>query len=88
VPYSYVTADEFSEKFKASRIGKKLEEKLSMPYDRSQTHKNALASSYSLPKWELFKTCLAREFLLMKRNSFVYVFKIAQVVTCFKIFCV
>ncbi|KAK4849605.1 hypothetical protein QYF36_026489 [Acer negundo] len=31
-------------------------------------------------KWELLKACLAREWLLMKRNSFVHVFKSAQLV--------
>lgn len=83
MPYSHITPDGFSEKFKASRNGKELEEELSKPCDRSKVQKDALASSiYSLPKWELFKTCLNREFLLMKRNSFVYMFKITQVITC------
>ncbi|MFS7986266.1 hypothetical protein Hanom_Chr11g01008301 [Helianthus anomalus] len=34
---------------------------------------------YSLSNWELFKACMAREILLMKRNSFVYIFKTLQV---------
>ncbi|KAE8711890.1 ABC transporter G family member 37 [Hibiscus syriacus] len=33
---------------------------------------------YSLSKWELFKACSMREFLLMKRNAFLYVFKSVQ----------
>ncbi|RZC04317.1 Pleiotropic drug resistance protein 3, partial [Glycine soja] len=45
-------------------------------------HKNALVfKKYSLTKWELFKACMMREILLMKRNSFVYVFKSTQLVT-------
>ncbi|XP_020254356.1 pleiotropic drug resistance protein 3-like [Asparagus officinalis] len=60
-------------------IGQRLDEELLKPYDKSQNHKNALSFSiYSLPKSELFKACLAREFLLMKRHSFTYIFKTTQ----------
>ncbi|TXG71480.1 hypothetical protein EZV62_000059 [Acer yangbiense] len=79
VPYSYVSADQFSQMFKTSHLGKMLDEELSKPYDKSQSHSNALSfSKYSLRKWELFKACMGRETLLMKRNSFVYVFKTVQ----------
>lgn len=68
------------EKFKDSPLGKKLEEELLKPFDKPHSHKNALVSKkYSLSKWELFKACIMREILLMKRNSFVYVFKSTQV---------
>ncbi|KAJ4977274.1 hypothetical protein NE237_002380 [Protea cynaroides] len=78
-PYRYISVDEFREKFKAFHVGKKLDEELSDPYDKSQSHKNALSLSlYSLSKWELFKACISREFLLVRRNSFVYVFKSTQ----------
>jgi len=30
-------------------------------------------------KWELLKACLSREYLLMKRNSFYYTFKLSKV---------
>jgi len=30
-------------------------------------------------KWELLKACLSREYLLMKRNSIVYAFRLSQV---------
>ncbi|KAK1592033.1 hypothetical protein Q3G72_018095 [Acer saccharum] len=80
-PYSYVSADQFSQMFKASHLGKTLDEELSKPYDKSKCHSNALSfSKYSLGKWELFKACMSRELLLMKRNSFVHVFKTAQLV--------
>ena len=79
-PYRYVSVDELSEMFKASPLGKKLDEELSVPYDKSQSHKDAISfSKYSLSKWELVKACTARELLLIKRNSFVYVFKTTQV---------
>ncbi|XP_059437196.1 pleiotropic drug resistance protein 3-like [Corylus avellana] len=81
VPYSYVSVDIFSRKFKESPYGKKLDEELSEPYDKSQSHQNALSfSPYSLSQWELFKACASRELLLMKRNSFIYIFKTTQLV--------
>ncbi|KAL5782767.1 hypothetical protein ACOSP7_007796 [Xanthoceras sorbifolium] len=79
LPYSYVSVDQFSQMFKASYIGTKLDDDLSKPYDKLQSQSSALSfSKYSLSKWELFKACMARETLLMKRNSFVYVFKTVQ----------
>lgn len=81
IPHSFVSVDTLSKKFKDLEIGKKIEESLSKPYDKSKTLKdNALSFNvYSLPKWELFRTCISREFLLMKRNYFVYLFKTFQV---------
>ncbi|KAI3445471.1 hypothetical protein Pfo_002136 [Paulownia fortunei] len=80
-PYSYVSVDMFSRKYKESQYGKKLDEELSMPFDKSKSHKNAISfSMYSLSKWTLFRACMSREFLLMKRNSFVYMFKSVQLV--------
>uniref|UniRef100_A0A7N2L5K6 Uncharacterized protein n=1 Tax=Quercus lobata TaxID=97700 RepID=A0A7N2L5K6_QUELO len=84
-PYSYVSVDMFSRKFKESPYGKKLDEELSEPYDKSQSHKDALSFSvYSLSKWELVRACASRELLLMKRNSFIYIFKTTQlfVIAC------
>lgn len=79
-PYSYVSIDQFIKKFKDCPFGQKLKEELLKPFDKSQNHKNALVfKKYSLTKWELFKACMMREILLMKRNSFVYVFKSTQV---------
>lgn len=81
LPYSYFSVDMFAGKFKESSLGKKLDEDLSVPYDKSHSHKNALSfTQYSLSKWELFRACMSRELLLMKRNSFVYVFKTSQVI--------
>lgn len=78
--YSYVSVDQFIERFKDCDVGQKLKEELSKPFDKSLNHKNALSfEKYSLTKWELFKACTMREILLMKRNSFVYVFKSTQV---------
>ncbi|KAM7280291.1 hypothetical protein ACFE04_007425 [Oxalis oulophora] len=75
-----ISADQFSQMFRESNLGRQLDEKLSKPYDKSQSDSKSLSfSKHSLGKWQLFKACMAREFLLMKRNSFVYVFKTVQV---------
>ncbi|KAJ6432161.1 hypothetical protein OIU84_019417 [Salix udensis] len=81
LPYHYVSVNQFIEMFKASNLGQKLAEELSKPYEKSRCPNSAVSFSfYSVRKWELFKACMAREVLLMKRNTFVYVFKTAQLV--------
>ncbi|CAN7118574.1 ABC transporter G family member 42 [Brassica rapa] len=75
-PYSYVSIDSFIERFKKSELGLQQQEELSKTLEKSQAQKDALCSrKYSLSNWEMLKACSRREFLLMKRNSFVYVFK-------------
>ncbi|ONI04160.1 hypothetical protein PRUPE_6G306100 [Prunus persica] len=81
-PHNYVSIDMFSKKFKTSSFGKKLDEDLIQTDDEPQNHKNSLSFSvYSLSKWELFRACASRELLLMRRNSFIYVFKTVQLIT-------
>ncbi|KAM0951251.1 putative ABC transporter, AAA+ ATPase domain, ABC-2 type transporter [Dioscorea sansibarensis] len=77
--YTYASVDDFCKKFRSFHVSKELEEELSKPYDKSQCPENALSfNQYSLPKGKLFRACMARELLLMKRNSRLYIFKIIQ----------
>ena len=79
-PYSFVSAKEFSEAFQSFHIGRKLGDELATPFDKSKSHPAALTTEkYGVSKKELLKACISREFLLMKRNSFVYIFKCTQV---------
>ncbi|KAK9126461.1 hypothetical protein Scep_015307 [Stephania cephalantha] len=79
-PYSYVSVPDFVRSFKSFRIGQQLEMDLKVPYDKSQAHPAALVTEkYGISDWELFKACFSREWLLMKRNSFVYIFKTTQI---------
>lgn len=79
-PYSYVTVSEFVQGFNSFHIGQQLESDLRVPYDRSVARHPALVTEkYGISNWELFRACFARELLLMKRNSFVYVFKTVQI---------
>ncbi|KAI9393540.1 hypothetical protein POPTR_006G248500v4 [Populus trichocarpa] len=80
-PYSFVSAKEFSEAFQSFHIGRKLGDELAIPFDKSKSHPSALSTEkYGVSKKELLKACISREFLLMKRNSFVYIFKFTQLI--------
>ncbi|KAK9229253.1 hypothetical protein WN944_022212 [Citrus x changshan-huyou] len=80
IPYRFITVQEFAEAFKSFHVGQKLADELQIPFDKSQSHRAALAKKvYGVGKRELLKACFSREFLLMKRNSFVYIFKLVQI---------
>ncbi|KAG8374150.1 hypothetical protein BUALT_Bualt11G0100900 [Buddleja alternifolia] len=79
-PYVYVTVPEFAAAFKSFHVGLRIGEEISVGYDRSKAHPAALVrDKYGISNWELFRACFAREWLLIKRNSFVYVFKTTQI---------
>ena len=51
-----------------------------MPFNKSKSHPAALATTrYGVSSKEPLKTNIDREILLMKRNSFIYVFRTFQV---------
>ncbi|KAK6153661.1 hypothetical protein DH2020_013300 [Rehmannia glutinosa] len=78
-PYRYIPVGEFAKRFARFHIGLRLENELSVPYDKSRSHKAALVfKKYSMPKRELLKANFDKEWLLIKRNSFVYIFKTVQ----------
>ncbi|KAJ9684813.1 hypothetical protein PVL29_017010 [Vitis rotundifolia] len=79
-PYKYISVPEFVQHFNFFHIGQKLSDDLGIPYNKSRTHPAALVTEkYGISNWELFKACFAREWLLMKRNSFIYIFKTTQI---------
>ncbi|KAJ9692495.1 hypothetical protein PVL29_011517 [Vitis rotundifolia] len=79
VPYSFVTVKEFAEAFQSFHIGRKVADELASPFDRAKSHPAALTTKkYGVRKKELLDTNMSREYLLMKRNSFVYIFKLTQ----------
>ncbi|XP_072999974.1 ABC transporter G family member 48-like isoform X2 [Typha latifolia] len=90
-PYRYISVGEFAQYFKSFRIGCQLMEDLEIPYDKSKVHPAALTTEkYGISSWELLKATTSREWLLMKRNSFVYIFKTSQItilsVICMTVF--
>ncbi|KAH6773057.1 pleiotropic drug resistance 6 [Perilla frutescens var. hirtella] len=79
-PYGYVSVSEFAQAFNSFRLGQQLGEELRVPYDKSRTHPAALVKDkYGISNLELFRACFAREWLLMKRSSFIYIFKTTQI---------
>ena len=79
-PYRYISAQEFSNSFQSFHTGQLLKDELSVPFDKLTSHPAALSTrKYGISKKDLFKACFQRELLLMKRNSFLYVFKTSQV---------
>ncbi|MBA0678047.1 hypothetical protein Goari_019413, partial [Gossypium aridum] len=80
-PYRYITVSEFANRFKRFHVGMRLDNELSIPFDKSKGHIAALAfQKYSVSKMELLKACWDKEWLLIKRNSFIYVFKTVQII--------
>ncbi|KAI4379328.1 hypothetical protein MLD38_005643 [Melastoma candidum] len=80
-PYKYVSAREFANLFKQFHVGMRLDNELSIPFDRRKNHPAALVfTKYSVPMMELLKACFDKELLLIKKNAFVYVFKTVQLV--------
>ncbi|KAK7244948.1 hypothetical protein RIF29_39777 [Crotalaria pallida] len=90
-PYVYVSVPEFVAAFDSFNIGEQIVNELRVPYDKSQTHPAALVKNkYGISNWKLLQACFSRELLLMKRDSFVYIFKTVQLsimgIVCFTVF--
>ncbi|MCO5580506.1 hypothetical protein L7F22_034374 [Adiantum nelumboides] len=78
--YRYISVREFSESFKSFHVGQELQAKLVRPFDKSKSHPAALSNQmYGLPKSGLLKACIWREWLLTRRNSFLYIFEAFQI---------
>ncbi|KAG2642851.1 hypothetical protein PVAP13_2KG284934 [Panicum virgatum] len=77
--YRYVPVKEFADAFQSFHIGEAIRNELAVPFDKSTSHPAALKTSkYGASMKELLKANINREILLMKRNSFVYIFKAVQ----------
>lgn len=80
-PYKYVPVSEFAAWFKQFHVGMRLDNELSMPFDRSRSHPAALVfTKHSVPRLELLKASFDKEWLLIKKNAFVYIFKTVQII--------
>lgn len=78
--YSFVSAKEFAERFQSFHVGVELGNDLVIPFDKAKGHPLALTTTkYGASKKDLFKSCISREYLLMKRTSFIFIFQIIQV---------
>nr|XP_034594035.1 ABC transporter G family member 35 isoform X1 [Setaria viridis] len=78
-PYQYVSVKEFACAFQSFHAGRAIANELAVPFDKSKNHPAALTTSrYGVSARELLKANIDREILLMKRNSFVYIFRTLQ----------
>ncbi|KAF3334919.1 pleiotropic drug resistance protein 3-like protein [Carex littledalei] len=78
-PYQYVPVKKFAKAFKSFHVGRAMAKELEVPFDKHNSHRAALTTSkYGASKMKLLKAQIDREILLMKRNSFVYIFKAVQ----------
>jgi hypothetical protein len=70
----------FIEGYQSFGVGKLLAQELSIPFDRRYNHPAALSTStYGIRRADLLKISFSWQMLLLKRNSFVFVFKFMQV---------
>ncbi|KAJ0964795.1 hypothetical protein J5N97_025933 [Dioscorea zingiberensis] len=80
-PYVYIPVSQFAALFKSFQVGMRLQNELAVPYDKTQSHRAALVfSKHSVPTSDLLKASFAKEWLLIKRNSFVYIFKTVMII--------
>ncbi|KAF3333372.1 ABC transporter G family member 42 [Carex littledalei] len=80
-PYRYIPVSEFAQRFKQFHVGLQLENELSVPFEKDRSHRAALVfSRNSVSTYELLKASFAKEWLLIKRKSFIYVFKTVQII--------
>lgn len=79
-PYRYITVTEFANRFKNFHVGMHLMSEVSINFDKSTGHRAALVfKKYTVPTIGLLKACWDKEWLLIKRNSFIYIFKTVQI---------
>jgi hypothetical protein len=77
-----VTVKEFATAFKSFHTGRAISNELAIPFDKRKSHPAALTTTrYGVSGKELLKANIDREILLMKRNSFVYMFRTFQVIS-------
>ncbi|XP_078433671.1 ABC transporter G family member 34-like isoform X2 [Wolffia australiana] len=79
-PYKYVSIHDFVNTFECHHLGQQLRADLEKPYDKSKAHPAAISTDkHGGTSMEIFRACLAREWLIMKRDSFIYIFKACQI---------
>ncbi|XP_051224355.1 ABC transporter G family member 48 [Lolium perenne] len=79
--YRPVSVPEFAERFKSFHVGQQMIKEMQIPFDKSKTHPAALTTKkYGISSKESLKAVMSREVLLMKRNSFIYIFKVSQLI--------
>ncbi|CAM6100567.1 unnamed protein product [Calypogeia fissa] len=78
--YQYTPVHEFAAAYKKYEVGQVMAQELAVPFNKAESHPAALTfEKYSVSRKELFMANFEKELLLMKRNSFIYIFKGTQI---------
>jgi hypothetical protein len=79
-PYKFVPVNVFAAAFEKFDLGRSIKEAAMAPFDKSSSHRSALVrTQYTLRAREMFKATMKREWTLMVRNRFLYIFRTFQV---------
>ncbi|KMT16880.1 hypothetical protein BVRB_2g043550 [Beta vulgaris subsp. vulgaris] len=77
--YQYIPVEKFAEAFRSHCLGYMISRELATPFDKRFHHPAALSTtSYGIKRIELLKIGFSWQTLLIKRNSFLYIFKYIQ----------
>ncbi|XP_020587828.1 ABC transporter G family member 42-like [Phalaenopsis equestris] len=80
-PHRYITTQEFADHFHRFHVGLHLKNELSVPFDKTINHRAALVlKKHVTPYSELLAASFAKEWLLLKRNLFIYAFKSIKII--------
>ncbi|XP_030480269.1 pleiotropic drug resistance protein 1 isoform X1 [Cannabis sativa] len=79
--YRFITVNDFVEAFQSFHVGQRIKDELSTPFDKTKNHPAALATrKYGVEsRKEMLKAVFSREWLLMKRNYFFYIFRLIKI---------
>ncbi|KAM0897411.1 hypothetical protein ACQ4PT_022583 [Festuca glaucescens] len=79
--YRFMPVSDIVRAFQSFHTGRAMRNELAVPFDKSTSHPAALTTArYGVSGRELLKVNIDREILLMKRNAFIYVFRIFQLI--------
>ncbi|EEE69495.1 hypothetical protein OsJ_28930 [Oryza sativa Japonica Group] len=82
--YRYISAAEIAEAFQSFHVGQAVRTELVVPFGKGKSHPAALRTSkYGVSMKELLQANIDREILLMKRNSFLYIFQAIRTISGF-----
>eukprot|EP00898_Chlorokybus_atmophyticus_P000914 jgi/Chlat1/1823/Chrsp138S00766 len=78
-PWHYISVPEMSAYFYEKPMGKQILQELEEPIPPNKFRPDALVrTQFALNGLQMFKACLNRELILMKRNKFIYQFRTVQ----------
>ncbi|CAK0753548.1 hypothetical protein CVIRNUC_002229 [Coccomyxa viridis] len=80
-PYEFVPVEAFARAFRETEVGRRNARRLEQPYERppGQLFDPLVRKKFALSGAKAFKACMRRDFTLMSRHGFIYIFRTCQV---------